>query len=68
MALARAKSIFASKVAWLNVAATVVAVVTSFQSQPWVEEYPRVAGACAAVLAVANVVLRILTSQPIRVV
>lgn len=66
--IARAKSIFASKTAWLNGLATVVALVTAFQSQPWVAEYPKISAACVAVLTAANVILRILTTRPVTVV
>lgn len=54
------KSVFASKTVWLNVIAAVIAIVQGFQGQPWINPEWQ-----ALILAVLNVIVRFLTSQPV---
>ena len=60
-----AKSVLASKTIWVNVLATVIAGLVAIQDLQWVQDNPTAAVAFALVLSVANVVLRLVTSQPV---
>ena len=60
-----AKSVLASKTIWVNVLATVIAGLVAIQDLQWVQDNPTAAVVFALVLSVANVVLRLVTSQPV---
>lgn len=64
--IVKAKSIFASRLAWTGAITAAVGVITAIQQQPWVVEYPRVAAGLAAAVGVLTIVLRYLTTQPIE--
>lgn len=54
------KSILASKTFWLNALAVVIASVQALAPQPWFDPSLQ-----AMILAVANIGVRFLTSQPV---
>lgn len=56
------KSLFASKTFWVNALAAVAACVQALDGQPWFD--PTIQ---AAILAVVNIVLRVLTGQPVTI-
>jgi FtsH-binding integral membrane protein len=64
--LVETKSLFASKTFWLNAVGLVVLVATALTNHPWVQSNPNTAYIVGAVLTVANIALRYVTSKPIE--
>lgn len=56
-----------SKTFLANAALTVVSVLTALQGQEWVVDHPQLIGVIGAIVGVANVVLRLVTSQPVTI-
>ena len=61
------KSAWQSRTVWLNVAVLTVSVLTILQENPWVTSDPRIAAGLVAVSAVAGIVVRLLTTQPVSI-
>lgn len=57
---------YSSRTIWLNAVTTSIALVSAIQSQPWVQEYPKVASACVAAVGALTIVLRFVTTSPIE--
>lgn len=61
------KTAMESKTMWLNVLAMLVAGATAILNQDLLKDYPAVAQGFVFALAVANMILRFYTTQPVRV-
>ena len=61
------KSLLASKTVWFGAATTLLGVLTAAQTIPWQDISPVWGGAVVAVIGMAVVVLRAVTSQPVSV-
>ena len=61
------KLLWTSKTFILNAAVTAVAVVTALQAQPWIIESPKIAAGLVAIAAVAGIIVRVLTTQPVSI-
>lgn len=59
------KAFWWSRTFWVNVAFTLVAMLTTLQNQDWIADNPAVAGVVGAVIGVINVVLRFVSRVPI---
>ena len=59
------KPAWQSRTVWLNVAVLTVSVLTILQENPWVTADPRIAAGLVAASAVAGIVVRLLTTQPV---
>lgn len=57
------KSIFASKTFWANTLVILVAAATSASQQEWAQQH---VATIAVVIAVLNIFLRFLTTQPVK--
>lgn len=59
------KSLLTSKTFWINALTTGVAVLTAVGGQAWVAEHPAATAMIGAGLALLNIGLRYVTTQPI---
>ncbi len=57
---------YKSRTIALNALTTVVVVLTALQGQSFVAEYPRISLAITAAVSISNIILRSITSQPLR--
>ena len=55
-----------SKTINTNTLAAVVGIITAVAGQEWVAAYPRLAAGLATALAVLNVILRCVTTEPLE--
>ncbi len=62
------KSIFASKTFWTNAIIAVVSIVGYFQGADWVAVHPEAVAALGTVVGVLNVILRLITKEPVKVI
>lgn len=60
------KPVTRSKTVWINVASAVAAVVIALANTDLIQENPQMAGLAAAAVSVANIVLRVITSKPVK--
>ncbi len=60
------KSLFKSKTFWVNLVVTVTAILTAFSNFSLIQEYPEIVVEIVALIGFGNIVLRILTKEPIR--
>ena len=61
------KSIFKSKTLWANVLGGVVAMVTAFTNSDMIADNPEYAAYAATGMAVLNLLLRLVTKVPVKV-
>ena len=61
----QAKSIFSSRTFWVNLITAVIAIVGTFSELAWVQDYPIILPITLSILAVANIVLRTITVEPV---
>lgn len=61
------KSIFRSKTLWANLLGGVVALVTSVTNSDLIADNPEYAAYAATAMAVLNLVLRMVTKEPVKV-
>lgn len=61
------KSVFASRVFWLNLLSLVVALIAAALGHDWVASNPQVVSVLVAVQSSINLVLRFLTVGPVHV-
>lgn len=57
---------YKSRIIALNTLTTIVVVLTALQGQSFVQEYPRVTLGITAAVSICNIILRTITSQPVR--
>jgi len=60
------KSLFQSRVFWLNTITLIVSVIGFLAAHPLIAAHPQWVAGLVAVQAIANVLLRIVTDTPIR--
>jgi hypothetical protein len=61
------KSIFQSKTFWINAITAVAGILTTIGGSDLIQQNPQAAGVMAIVIGVANVLLRLVTKQPVKV-
>lgn len=61
-----AKSIYESKTLWFNILSILAVALTAVSNSEVIAEYPVVSGAVAVGISVVNVMLRLVTSKPIK--
>ena len=54
------KSIFESKIIWLGLATLLLSILTFFQGEQWIQEYPKVVAGIGSAIGVLTIVLRFL--------
>jgi len=60
------KSIFASKTVWVNVVVLTAGIVTCIAGSDLIADYPQIVAGFVAAQSALNVVLRLITSKPIK--
>lgn len=60
------KPIVKSKTFWVNLATAVAGVLATLGGSDLIQENPQVAGIFATVIGVANVLLRLVTKEPVQ--
>lgn len=60
------KSPLKSKTLWVNLLTLAAAVIAAASGQDWIAQNPQVTAVLGAVLGGVNIVLRFLTSEPIK--
>jgi hypothetical protein len=61
------KSIAKSKTFWVNLATAVAGVLITLGGSDLIQDNPQMAGIFATVIGVTNVLLRLVTSEPVKV-
>ena len=61
------KSLWQSKTFWVNAITAAAAVLTTLVDTPVIADNPKIVGVIVTTLSVVNIVLRLITSQPIQV-
>ena len=56
-----------SKTIWANIAVTAVSLLTAFNNLEWVQDNPQMVAFVGAAIGVANVLLRLVTNQPVTI-
>lgn len=59
------KPMIRSKTMWVNIITAIAGVVTALGGTELIQDNPQMAGIAATVIAVVNVVLRLMTSQKV---
>ncbi len=62
------KTLLQSKTFWFNALTTVIGLATYFQTSDLLVNSPEVIGIAAMVVGVANVLLRLVTKEPVTIV
>ena len=60
------KPLFKSKTFWVNLVVTLVAIGTSLTDFSLIQENPQVVALIGAFIGGANIVLRVITTEPIK--
>lgn len=60
------KSLFASKTVWVNVIVLAAGIVSAIAGSELIAEYPQLVAGFVAAQSALNVVLRLITTKPIR--
>lgn len=61
------KSLFESKTFWANAAVTLVGVLSVVAGNEQVKAHPQIVGFIVTAIGVVNVILRVITEQPVTV-
>lgn len=61
------KQFWQSKTLWLNTFTVLVAILMLVQARPWVATLPLLEESLLLVVGILNILLRFVTSQPVRV-
>ncbi len=62
------KSMFRSKTFWINAITAVAGVLTTLGGSELIQDNPQVAGIAATVIGVVNVILRLVTKEPVSII
>ena len=61
------KSVLKSKTMWVNVFSAITAIIATLGGSDIIQQNPQVAGYAATALAIANVILRLMTKVPVSI-
>lgn len=61
------KSIFQSRTFWVNAITTMVSALTAVGGQSWVTEHPKVVAGIGVAIGVGNIILRVITTEPVSI-
>ncbi len=61
------KPLVKSKTFWVNLVSTAVALITTISGSELIQENPQLTGIAAVALAVGNILLRLVTKEPVTI-
>jgi hypothetical protein len=62
------KTLVASKTFWVNAITGIAGIVTAIGGSDMIQENPKLAGVAAMIISIVNVLLRLVTKDPVKVV